>query len=185
MLRLIAMLCLACMTPAPAMAADETVDLGPVAISLDLGSVGSHTIEVEETTTMDHKKPRFQYEISPARIKIDGTQETVQMEVHQMSTSEPLKEAISDMDQTSGLLHCIMRSNILPVGQDMQTEPYTIEGKEGVLATINSDQENPLYIVAYSPDQMDGSGSLVCILGSDLPWETTKSIFASVKTKVA
>jgi hypothetical protein len=71
------------------------------------------------------------------------------------------------------------------VGEDMKTENYTIDGHQGLLATINKDPENPLYIVAYSPDLRDGSGRTVCIVGSDLPWETTKSIFDSVSTNVA
>lgn len=183
-LRLFAMLCLACMSSVVALATDETIDLGPVTISLDLGSVGSHTAEKGENTTMDHKKLRFRYEISSASIKVDGTQDKVQLEVHLMSKSEPLDQAISERNPTSGLEHCIMQSNIMPVGQDMQTEPYPIDGQQGILAIINSDLENPLYIVAYSPDQRDGSGSIVCVVGSDFPWGTTKSIFDSVKAQV-
>ncbi|VVB72676.1 Uncharacterised protein [uncultured archaeon] len=181
---IIAMLCLACMTLAFATAADETLDIGPITISLDLGSVGSYVIEKEETAIIDHRKPRFQYEISPASIKVDGIQDTVQLEVHQMSSSEPLEDAISERDQVSGLVHCIMRSNMVPVGEDLETKPYDIDGKEGVLATIKSDSENPMYIAAYSPDQKDGSGSIVCIVGSDFPWETTKGIFATIRATV-
>jgi len=102
-----------------------------------------------------------------------------------MSNSEPLVDSISNMDSASGLEHCMERSNLLPVGEDIQTEPYMIDGYQGELATFNGDPENPLYIVAYSPDQKDGSGSLVCIISSDFSWETTKSLFDSVKTQLA
>ncbi|VVB64310.1 Uncharacterised protein [uncultured archaeon] len=183
-LRLFVLLCLICTSSAVALAADETIDLGPVTISLDLESGGPHTAEKGETSTMDHEKPRFQYEIGSTNINFDGTQDKVQLEVHQMSMSAPLDQAISKRDQVSGLEHCIMQSNIMPVGQDMQTEPYTIGGLLGILATINNYSENPLYIVAYSPDQKDGSGSIVCVVSSDFSWEITKSIFDSVKTQV-
>jgi hypothetical protein len=39
------------------------------------------------------------------------------------------------------------------------------------MATINSDPKNPRYIVAYSPDEENGSGSTVCVIGSDFSWE--------------
>jgi hypothetical protein len=53
------------------------------------------------------------------------------------------------------------------------------------LATINSDPENPLYIAAWSQDQKDDAGTIVCLIGSDLPWETTKKIFDSVTSTVS
>ncbi len=67
----------------------------------------------------------------------------------------------------------------------MKTEAYNIDDNQGILATINSDPNNPLYIVAWSPDQKDGTGSIVCLIGSDLPWETTKKIFDSVSLIVS
>ncbi len=45
MQKLIAALCLISLILAIAPAAGETVDLGPAKISMDLGSMGSHTIE--------------------------------------------------------------------------------------------------------------------------------------------
>jgi hypothetical protein len=64
-------------------------------------------------------------------------------------------------------------------------EQYTIDGMEGILATVDQGEKNPLYIVAYGPDQKDGSGTIVCIVGSNFPWETTKSIFDSIKAQLA
>ncbi len=46
-------------------------------------------------------------------------------------------------------------------------------------------KENPLYIVAYSPDQEKDAGRIVFIIGSDFPWQTTNSIFDSIETKLA
>lgn len=184
-MRLLAAFCLVSMTMAIALANVETIDLGPAQITMDQSLLGSSSIEKGDASTFDHKKPDFRYEIFPARINVDGTTEMVQLEVHQMSYSEPLEDSISNKDSASGLEHCMERSNLLPVGEDIQTEPYTIDGYLGELATINSDPENPLYIVAYSPDKKDGSGSIVCIISSDFPWETTKSLFDSVKTQLA
>jgi len=168
-----------------ALANGETIELGPAQISMDLSLLGSYSIEKGDASTLDHKKPDFRYEIFPASINVDGTSDQVQLEIHQMSNSEPLEDSISNKDPASGLEHCMERSNLLPVGEDIQTEPYTIDGRQGQLATFNGDPEKPLYIVAYSPDQKDGSGSIVCIVSSDFPWEATKILFDSVKTQLA
>jgi len=184
-LKLLAVFCLIGMTFVTALAKDETITLGSASISLDLGSIGSYAVEKGDVVSMDHKKPRFQYEIAPASIKIDGTSDQVMLEVHQMSASEPLDSPISGKDQATGMEHCIERSDMMPVGEDMLTEAYTIDGHQGVLATINSDPENPLYIAAWSPDQKDDAGTVLCLVGSDLPWETTKMIFDSVSSTVS
>ncbi len=184
-LKLLAVFCLIGMTFVTALAKDETITLGSASISLDLGSIGSYAVEKGDVVSMDHKKPRFQYEIAPASIKVDGTSDQVMLEVHQMSASEPLDSPISGKDQATGIEHCIERSDMMPVGEDMFTEAYTIDGHQGVLATINSDPENPLYIAAWSPDQKDDTGTIVCLIGSDLPWETTKKIFDSVSSTVS
>jgi hypothetical protein len=183
-MRLLAAFCLISMT-AGSLANGETIELGPAQISMDQSPLGSYTIEKGDVSSMDHKKPDFRYEIFPARINVDGTTDQMQLEVHQMSISEPLDDPISNRDPASGLEHCMERSNLLPVGEDIQTEPFAIDGHQGQLATFNGDPEKPLYIVAYSPDQEDGSGSIVCIVSSDFPWEATKSLFDSVKTQLA
>jgi hypothetical protein len=184
-LKLFAIFCLISMTSATALAADDAITLGPVSISLDLGGVGSYAVEKGDVVSMDHEKPRFQYEIVPASIKINDISDQVMLEVHKMSTSEPLDSPISGRDQTTGIEHCIERSDMMPVKGDMKTEAYTVDGHQGVLATINCDLENPLYIVAWSPDRKDGTGAILCLIGSDLPWETTKKIFDSVSSTVS
>ncbi len=223
-LKLIVMFCLISMTSATALAANESVDLGPVDIYLDLERVGPHIVEKEETTIANHKEPKFQYEICPANIIFNGTKYKVLLEVHRMSAVEPLNDAISEKDPSSGLEHCLKRSdivwqmdsqenstenqvesssgslldslfalfsnshsqsNMMHGSQDMQTESYTIDGKQGILATINSDPKNPKYVVAWSPDQISQTGTIICLVGSDLPWETTKKIFDSVSATVS
>jgi len=184
--RLFAILGLIALISAMSIATGEDIVLGPAEISIDLSGLGSCEIVDGDTYSMDHEKPRFQYQISSAAIKVDGS-ERVQLEVHEMSTSEPLEDSISARDDSSGLEHCISRSDMIQglSGEKLQPEAYTIAGKDGVLATIDDTSSgNTLYIAAYSPDQTDGSGSIVCIVGSDLPWETTEKIFASISTKV-
>ncbi len=180
-LKLFAVFCLLSMASATALAADETITLGPARISLDLGNIGSYVVEKGDVVYMDHEKPRFEYEIAPANIKTN-TSENVMLEVHQLSASEPLDSPISRRDQVTGIEHCIERSDMMPVKGDVKTETYTIDGHQGVLATIDSDPNNPLYIAAWSPDLKDGTGTVVCLIGSDLPWETTKKIFDSVSS---
>jgi hypothetical protein len=46
------------------------------------------------------------------------------------------------------------------------------------MATINSDPKNPRYIVAYSPDEENGSGSTVCVIGSDFSWEVAEKLYS-------
>ena len=65
-LKLLAVFCLIGTTFVTALAADETITLGTASISLDLGNIGSYTVEKGGVVSMDHKKPRFQYEIAPA-----------------------------------------------------------------------------------------------------------------------
>ena len=70
------------------------------------------------------------------------------------------------------------KSSMIPRGERIQTETFTIDGKQGCMATINSDPENPRYIVAYSPDAQNGSGSTVCVIGSDFSVEVTEKLYS-------
>jgi hypothetical protein len=213
---LIAVLCLMSMNWAVAVAASETIELGPARISLELGGQGSFSVEKGDTSSMVHKNPDFQYDITSASIRANGTSHLVQIEVHQMSRSEPLLSAISNeetarntgkignyfqeltvnllgsisnkeplsSENISGLEHCMEKSSMIPRGERIQTEPYTIDGRQGCNATINGDPKNPMYIVAYSPDEQNGSGTTVCIIGSDIPWEATEKLFDSVEIEL-
>lgn len=188
-LKLIAALCLMISISAVALSDGETLDIGPASISLDLGSIGSYDVDMEDPSSSDHNydpmNSDFKYTIYPASITSDDPSGRVQIEVHQMSTSEPLDEPISVKDMSTGLEHCIREADIIPRGADIQTEPYAIDGREGILATLDRGENDLMYIAAYSPDQEDGSGTVVCIVGSSLPWEITESIFASIKTQLA
>jgi len=44
--------------------------------------------------------------------------------------------------------------------------------------------DEPRYIAAYSPDQENGSGKIVCIISCDLPWDDTEGLFQSVRTQL-
>lgn len=188
-LRLIAALCLIISISAIALAAGETVDLGPVSISMDLESVGPVAVEMSESYSLDHNydpmNSDFDYTIYPASITCGDSPNRLLLEVHQLSMSEPLDTPISKKDTSTGIEHCIREADMMPRGTDISVKSYTIDGQEGILATVNGGEEDPMYIVAYSPDQKDGSGAIVCIVGSNFPWETTKDIFASVETQVA
>jgi hypothetical protein len=213
---LIAMLCLMSTNWTIALAASETIELGSARISLELGSLGPFSAETSETTSMVHKKPDFQYDINSAIINVDGSVHQVQIEVHQMSLSQPLFSPISNeekdgsagkiggylkgltaylpgrnsdempprQENISGLEHCLEMSNLIPRGEAIQTEAYTIDKRQGLMATINRDLENPRYIVAYSPDAQNGSGTTVCIIGSDFPWNDTEKLFNSVDVEL-
>lgn len=185
---LLVVLCLMGLTAAVALASGETVELGPLSISLDLSIAGAHSIENEQSSELEHNYDRegsdFSYSIFPATASYDGSSSKVMIEAHQMSEPQNLNEQISGKEQISGLEHCIEQSEMMPRRPDYQSEAYTIDGHEGILATVNTGDTNPLYIAAYSPDESDGSGSIVCIIGSDFPWETTKSIFDSVSAQV-
>lgn len=206
---LIVVLCLLSTSWAVATAANETIELGPVSISLELDRLGSFSLEKAETYSMVHKKPDFQYDITSASINMQASH-LVQIEVHQMSMSEPLNSPISKeepgknylqtltaylpdsvtnkepprREDISGLEHCMEMSKIIPVGEHIQTESYTIDGQQGLIATINSDPKKPRYFVAYSPDEQSGSGTIVCIIGSDLQWEETERLFNSLQISI-
>lgn len=188
-LRLIAALCLIISISAIALASGETVDLGPASISMDLESIGSYSVEVEDSYSLDHNydpmNSDFDYTIYPASITCDDSPNQVLLEVHQMSMSEPLDTPISKKDTSTGLEHCIREADMMPRGMDVQMDTITIDGREGILATVDRGEEDPMYIAAYSPDQKDGSGTIVCIVGSNFPWETTESIFESIGSHVA
>jgi hypothetical protein len=166
----------------------ETLNIGPARISLDLDDMGSYIVQNEETSSFNHRSDarnsEFRYEIYPTSIVSQSAAHQVMIEIHQMSTSQPLEQPISPKDASTGIEHCIAQSAMMPGRTAIQTKPYTIDGRQGILATAGDDQGNPLYIAAYSPDERDGSGTIVCIVGSNLPWEITRSIFDSVKTEL-
>ena len=80
---------------------------------------------------------------------------------------------------------------------DACMKEYEVDGYDGVLETIENDSNNPLsalgliesndplYVLGWCLDQKDGEGSVVCVIGSDLPWETTKEIFDSISSDLA
>jgi len=183
--------CLIGFTTTIALASSEAVELGPAKVSLDLTSAGSYTVETGESSELEHnhdpKISNFQYSIYPATVTFEGTSNQVMIEVHKMSASEPLDEQISGKgkDATSALEHCIEQSDMMTRRADYQTKSYTIDGHEGILLTVDTGETNPQYIAAYSPDEKDSSGSIICIVGSNFPWETTKSILDSVNTQLA
>jgi hypothetical protein len=212
----IAMLCLMSTNWTIAFAASETIELGTARISLELESLGPFSVERGETTSMVHKNPNFQYDINSAIINVDGSPHQVQIEVHQMSLSQPLFSPISNEEKDggagkiggylkglisylpspksdemparreniSGLEHCLEMSNLIPRGEAIQTQAYTIDKREGLIATIDRDLEGPRYIVAYSPDAQNGSGTTVCIIGSDFPRNDTEKLFNSVDVEI-
>lgn len=185
MKRLLTAICLIGITSAIAIANGETIELGPASVSLDLESLGFYSIETGAVTSTEHKDPDFVYEIIPAKIQVGETSGVVEVEVHKMSTTEPLEDPISGRHKENGLEHCIERSNLLSNGVDIKTESYEIDGEQGLIATIGEEGQDPQYIVAYSPDKENGSGSVVCIVASKLPWEETEKLFRSIKTEVA
>lgn len=180
---LLTAICLIGIALGVALANGETIELGPASITMDLEELEAYNIVMGERTSTEHKDPDFIYEIIPLSIQIDGKDELVQAEVHRMSTTEPLDGPISRKHQESGLEHCIERSYLVPVGVDINTKAYEIDGQQGLIATIE-DGGDLQYIVAYSPDQVSGSGSVVCIVASRLPWETTEELFRSIKTEI-
>lgn len=189
LLRMIAALSLISLISAITVAAGETVDMGPASVSIDLENLGPYSVEMEGPYSLDHNydpmNADFQYIIYPARIKFENSNNQVLLEVHQMSASQPLETPISKKDTITGLEHCLEQADMMPRRANVQMNPYTIDGHEGILATVDIGEDNPLYIVAYSPDQEGGSGTIACIVGSRFPWETTKSIIASIGTQMA
>lgn len=161
-------------------AVGESVDLGPVSISVDLDGLSVLDVVREEEASMEHDRPRFEYTLYPAAITLKGHR--ILIEVHQMSAPMPLDDAISEREEATGIEHCIMESGMLPRGAETSVESYTIDGQDGLL--LRSDGGD-LYIAGWSPDQVDdGSGTIVCVVGSDLPWETTERIFRSLTAEV-
>lgn len=189
MRRLLVAICLMCMAATTSLASIDAVDLGPASVSLDLSIGGSYSIKTGEITELEHDYDKmtsaFQYSIYPATATYEGISNQVTIEVHEMSQSRSLDEQISGKRQISALEHCLEQSDMMPRRADYETESYTIDGHEGILATIDTGGDNPLYIAGFSPDESNGSGSIVCFIGSDFPWETTKSIFESVSAKLA
>jgi hypothetical protein len=183
----LAALCLICSISAIPLASGETIDLGPAQISIDLKNLGSYSVEEGSSSSMNHHKrdADFKYNLYPAKITANGTSDQMLIEVHEIGASMPLDTSISKRDTSTGLEHCLEQSDLIPGRMDLETEPYQIDGREGVLAQINEDGKDPMYIVAYSPDQKDGSGKVVCVVGSNFSWETTKAIFDSLDVKTA
>lgn len=186
---LFTVICLLGLTASLAQASDENVMLGSAKVSLNLSLAGSYVLDNGEILEMRHDHGRekidFQYLIYPATASYEGISNKILIEVHEMSISRPLNEQIQGKRQISGLEHCLEQSDMMPRRAEYQTEPYNIDGHEGILATVDVGQDEPFYIAAYSPDEVDGSGSIVCIVGSAFSWDTTERIFKSVRTQLA
>lgn len=189
LLKLLIALCLIGLTSSIALAATETIDLGPAKVSLDLGGIGSYKVEKEDPISEDHKYEgySFTYEFFPASIVADDSDKSIQVEVHKISIPQPLNTPVTSgtVENKTGLEHCAEKSDMMPAGSDVKTEPFTIDGHKGILKTVKGKWDDPFYLAAYSPDQKDdGSGSIVVVVGSSLPWETIKPIFESVKAQI-
>lgn len=186
MQKLLAMLCLIGLTLPIALTAAESVSLGPANVSMDLQGIGTYNIVRESPTSLNHNFGGyiFPYEIFSASIKSNNTTNQVLVDVHQMGGPQSLSAPVQQLNTQTGLEHCIEESGIMPAGNGIKKEQYSIDGQEGLLVTINRTQKMPIYIAAYSPDLRGGSGKTVVIIGSDFPWNTTKSLFESVKTKL-
>lgn len=188
-LKLFAALCLMALASSITLAATETIELGPAKVSIDPQGIGTYKLEKEDPISEDHKYENytFTYQFFPADIKSDKTSDKIQIEVHKISVPQPLDTVISQgtVEKKTGLEHCAEKSDMMPAGSDIKTESYTIDGHKGLLITVKGKWDNPFYLAAYSPDQKkDGSGSIVVVVGSNLPWDTTKTIFESVKTQL-
>jgi hypothetical protein len=182
----LAALWLICSISAVSLAAGETIDLGPAHVSMDLNSLGSYSVKEGSPTSMDHhaKETNFKYTIYPATVTSKNNSSQVLIEIHEMSASELLDTSISRRDTSTGLEHCLEQSDIVTGLVGLQTKPYQINGHEGLLVEVSQNGKGPMYIAAYSPDEKDGSGKTVCVIGSDFPWETTKAIFDSLEVKI-
>jgi hypothetical protein len=164
--------------------ASETVEIGPMIITIETESIGSYSVIKDTSSLLDHKKPDFTYEIYSASLTFNDRPNQLLIEVHQMSKSNSLDSPISNKDKITALEHCLERSNLRSPVDDVQNEPYVVDGHKGIFSTVNKDHENPLYIIAFSPDQENDAGSIICIIGSDFPRDITKNIFDSIEIQV-
>lgn len=186
MLKLLTALCLIGSTCAIALAANETMELGPAMVSMDLQGMGPYQVAKDSPVSLNHNFGGyvFSYEVFSATIEFNNSTNQVLIGVHQMGASEPLTSSVPQLNTLTGLEHCVEASGMLPRSNEISKEQYAIDGQEGLLMTINRAQNGPVYIAAYSPDLKGGSGRTVVIIGSDFPWNSTKNIFESVKTQI-
>lgn len=186
MSKLLAAFCLIILTSSIALAAAETVDLGPTKISMDLQGMGPCNVEKENPSSSNHNygSYTFTYKIFPATITASNTGNLVLIEVHQMSTPQSLDMPVPQLNMKTGLEHCVEISDMMPPGKEVMRQPYYIDGYKGMAMIINRDQKGPIYLASYSPDMKYGFGNTVIIIGSDFPLNTTKHIFESFKAQL-
>jgi hypothetical protein len=143
-----------CSISAVSLASGETVDLGLAKISIDLESLGSYSVEEGSHSSMDHheREASFKYTIYPATVNFDGTSNQAFFEVHQLSAPQSLETSISRKGSSVGLEHCVEQSNVIAVLMELQTNPYQINGRDGLLSTVSEDRKDPLYLAAFSHD---------------------------------
>jgi hypothetical protein len=180
--------CVLCLITVTAFAADTPIELGPVNIAMNFGGMDDYKIEKGSSYSENHPGEgyEFSFQIYPASISNSSTQDLVKIEVHQMDAKQSLNTAVPKMEDISnGLEHCVRQSALLPMLANTNQELYTIDGHEGLLMMVDEGGDEPRYIAAYSPDQENGSGTIVCIISSDLPWDATDELFRSVRTQLA
>lgn len=186
MQKLLTALCLIGLTSSIALAADETVDLGPAKISMNLQGIGSYKIEKETPASLNYNYGgnTFTYQLFPLNIAANNTGNRILVEVHQISAAQSLDAPTSKLSNKTGLEHYVEISDMMPSGKDIRKQQYYVDGHKGIAMAINRSQKGPIYLAAYSPDLKDGSGKTIIILGSDFPLNTTKSIFESFKAQL-
>jgi hypothetical protein len=181
-------LCVLCLTAMIAFADGTPIELGPVNIAINLGVMDNYKIERGSSYSDNHPGEGydFSFQIYPVSISNSSTQDLVKIEVHQMDAKQSLNTTVQQLeDSSSDLEHCVRQSALLPMLANTNQELYTIDGREGLLMMVDEGEDEPRYIAAYSPDQENGSGTIVCIISSDLPWDATNELFQSVRTQLA
>jgi len=163
---------LICATLMIAVSAEE-ISLDVVTIDLDLGDLEDYSIEEGDVIETSHcERPMFDYSVYPALIKSNAGR--IELEVHELD--EP-------MEMTAWVLeHSLITAGLPSLTEDLEGagESFTIDGHDAIMVTAN-DGEKTVYGAIYSPDEVDGWGSLLFLISCDLPEEVTEAIFESIE----
>ncbi len=170
-----------------ALTAAETVELGPAKASIDFEGIGPYNVikEAPSLLSFNSGDDTFIYQLFSASITASNTGNRVLVKVHRMSDPLPLDVPILQQNGKTGLEHLVEISDMMPLSNNVQRQPYYVDGHKGVAFIVNRNQKGPIYLAAYSPNLKDGFGKTVVVIGSDFPLDITKRIFESFKAQLA
>lgn len=72
----------------------------------------------------------------------------------------------------------------VPSGWSIESQPLKIDGHQGTMVNATSPSYAKIYLAGYSPDEVDGEGQVLLLMGARMCFHCSKYFFQSVRMNV-